>query len=101
MVIMTGPTFYPVFIYSFLQRQSDVPSLIVNGLVFTHTVYSGRLNVGTWLVVTPLYTQTPSRASEGYFHTTHKSNISVDTTVMRSYYAGISFYHPQNRPLGF
>ena len=83
------------------QRQSDVPSLIVNGLDFTHTVYNGRLNVGTWLVVTPLYTQTPSRASEGYFHTTHKSNISVDTTVMRSYYAGISFYHPQNRLLGF
>ena len=25
-----------------LQRQSDVPSLIVNGLDFTHTVYSGR-----------------------------------------------------------
>ena len=25
------------------QRQSDVPSLIVNGLDFTHTVYSGRL----------------------------------------------------------
>ena len=26
----------------FVQRQSNVPSLIVNGLVFTHTVYSGR-----------------------------------------------------------
>ena len=43
MVIMTGPTFYPVFIYSFLQRQSNISLLIVNGLVFTHAVYSGRL----------------------------------------------------------
>ena len=25
------------------QRQSDVPSLIVNGLVFTHAAYNGRL----------------------------------------------------------
>lgn len=43
MLIMTGPTFYPVFIYSFLQRQSNISLLIVNGLVFTHAVYSGRL----------------------------------------------------------
>ena len=54
----------------------------------------------TWLVVTPLYMQTPSHASEGYFHTTHKSNISVDIAVMRLYYAKVHFI-PQSRLLGF